>query len=122
MISSFLALGTDVEYTFPSSFKDIINKIVKEYMLDIENFRIKNKQKILDEIYKMKDIRTKVTTSLMKKEKWDFFMTVFIGLKSYGISIPDYVQGKLFRSKETQFVLFDFRINITPYCRVIKRS
>ncbi|MHA1124026.1 MAG: alkaline phosphatase family protein [Candidatus Heimdallarchaeota archaeon] len=79
MVSSFLAPGIDVEYTYPPELGQRIDKIVDNYMLDVENYRIEDKQKILDEIYDMTDKRTKVTLELMKKEKWNYFMTVYMG-------------------------------------------
>ena len=79
MISSFLAPSIESEYTYPPELKERINKIVDNYMLDVDNFHEDEKHRILKDIYQMTEKRTTVTLELMRKEKWDFFMVVYMG-------------------------------------------
>lgn len=88
MVSSFLTPSTESQYTYPPELKPEIERISKfdgefstedrGYMLDVEEFRTSDKERVLDDIYRMTDKRFRVTEYLLQRD-WDFFMTVFMG-------------------------------------------
>ncbi|MGQ3686313.1 MAG: alkaline phosphatase family protein [Candidatus Loosdrechtia sp.] len=80
MISCFLTLGTKNQYTYPPELKDEIEAVAGGYMLDVDDFRSENKQRILDDIYKMTEKRFKVARHLLNTKEWDFFMMVEMGI------------------------------------------
>ncbi|MFQ6117997.1 MAG: alkaline phosphatase family protein, partial [Candidatus Bipolaricaulia bacterium] len=49
------------------------------YVLDVENFRSPDKDRVLHEIYEMTEKQFAVMRHLMKSREWDFFATVFMG-------------------------------------------
>ncbi len=79
MISSFLAPSTDSRYTFPPELKDEIEALVGEYMLDVSNFRTDDKEALLQQIYRMTNVRFKVVKHLVQTKPWRFFMYVEMG-------------------------------------------
>lgn len=78
MVTSFLTPDIDHQYTYPDAVKQEIQGLVGEYMLDVEEFRTEDKQKLLSQIYEMTEKRCKVVKHYLK-EKWDFFMWVEMG-------------------------------------------
>ncbi|MFW6121528.1 MAG: alkaline phosphatase family protein [Petrotogales bacterium] len=79
MVTSFLTPSTEFNYTYPKELKKEIEKWVGNYMLDVENFRTENKQRIIDEVYEMTDKRFEVAKHLVTEKEWDFFMMVEMG-------------------------------------------
>ena len=79
MITCFLTPDTNSPYTYPPSLKSEIESWVGEYMLDVDNFRTEEKDKLLTQIYEMTEKRFKVAQQLMKRD-WDFFMMVEMGV------------------------------------------
>ena len=53
MVTDFLTPDTSCEYTHPPAFKQEIEQVVGEYILDVRDFRSGNKEKILADIYEM---------------------------------------------------------------------
>lgn len=78
MVTSFLTPDIEHQYTYPDAVKTEIQKLVGEYLLDVEQFRTEDKQKLLSQIYEMTEKRCKVVKHYLK-EKWDFFMWVEMG-------------------------------------------
>lgn len=106
LVSSFLTPDTDSEYTYPSGLATQIDKIADGYMIDVEHFRTKDKQWLLDQIYEMTDKRFRVSKALMQVEPWDFFMMVEMGPDRIGHGFwkycdpdhPKYEPGNPFES------------------------
>lgn len=88
MVASFLTPDIDHQYTYPDTVKTEIQKLVGKYMLDVEEFRTEDKQKLLDQIYEMTEKRCKVVKHYLK-QKWEFFMSVEMG--------PDRIQHGLWK-------------------------
>jgi predicted AlkP superfamily phosphohydrolase/phosphomutase len=81
MISSFLTPSTRSQYTYPAELKDEIGQVVGgEYMLDVQNFRIRDKDHLLEQIYTMADQHHRLVSHLMTTRPWDFFMHVDMGV------------------------------------------
>ena len=57
-----------------------LKKVADGYILDVDNFRSEDKQKILDNIYAMTEKRFRVVNHLLKTKEWDFFMMVEMGV------------------------------------------
>ena len=79
LVSGFLAPSTESEYTYPKELKKEIEKWVGNYMLDVENFRTNDKERLLRDIYRMTEQRFEVAKHLVTEKEWDFFMMVEMG-------------------------------------------
>lgn len=80
MISSFLTPSTDVQFTYPNSFRnEVLRWADGDYMLDVRNFRTNDKDWLLDQIYQMTDKRFAVAEHMVTELPWDFFMMVEMG-------------------------------------------
>ena len=79
MVSCFLCPDSTKDYTYPSSLKGEIESLVGEYIFDVV-FRTEERDKLITQAFEMTEKRFKVVEHLLKKEKWDFFMFVEIGV------------------------------------------
>ncbi len=79
MISDFLTPDKDKEFTYPPGLKNEILRDFPDYEFDVK-FRKPEKEKIINEIYKMSDTRFKLVEKLLKENPWDFFFMVEIGI------------------------------------------
>jgi predicted AlkP superfamily phosphohydrolase/phosphomutase len=80
LVSCFITPKDSTEFTYPPPLSDEIKKLVDgKYLFDVK-FRIENRGEIIDELYEMTEKRFKVLQHLIKKEDWDFFMFVEIGV------------------------------------------
>jgi len=80
MITCFLTPDTNSNYTYPESLKGEIRSWVGEYLLDVDNFRTEEKDKLLEQIYEMTEKQFKVALHLLREKEWDFFMMVEMGV------------------------------------------
>jgi predicted AlkP superfamily phosphohydrolase/phosphomutase len=80
MITCFLTPDTNSHYTYPESLRDEVRSWVGEYMLDVDNFRTEEKDKLLDQIYEMTKKQFEVGRHLLTEKDWDFFMMVVMGI------------------------------------------
>lgn len=78
-IGCFLTPNNQAEYTYPKELKQEIESNVGEFIFDVRNFRTDNTQYILDETYKMTDMKFKTADYLLSNKPWDFFMMVEMG-------------------------------------------
>jgi len=79
MITSFLTPDTSCQYTYPANFKEEVERLVGDYILDVDNFRTDDKEYLLKQIYHMTQKRFTVVKHLLKNKPWDFFMLVEMG-------------------------------------------
>jgi len=79
MITCFLTPDTNSNYTYPESLKEEIQSWVGEYLLDVDNFRTEEKDKLLEQIYEMTAKQFQVALHLVREKGWDFFMMVVMG-------------------------------------------
>ena len=87
MITSFLTPDTDSQFVHPAEKKQEIIDVASfdgeyadpdtGYMLDIEDFRTDDKDRILDHIFQMTEKKTAVTKHVMQ-DNWDALMTVYM--------------------------------------------
>ena len=79
MVTDFLTPDISCEYTHPPEFKQEIERVVGEYILDVRDFRSGNKEKILADIYEMTRKRFQLARHLLAKDDWDYFIMVEMG-------------------------------------------
>jgi predicted AlkP superfamily phosphohydrolase/phosphomutase len=79
MVGCFLTPSTKSEYTYPADLKYEIDQVANGYVLDVEDFRTDDKDRLLSQIYEMTDKRFKVARHLSTTRDWDFFMFVEMG-------------------------------------------
>ncbi|MCL6584206.1 MAG: alkaline phosphatase family protein [bacterium] len=80
MVSCFLTPDTSCQYTYPKSLKTEIELVTGGYIIDVENFRTNDKERLLEQIYQMTEKRFKAARYLLRQKEWDFFMMVEMGV------------------------------------------
>jgi len=116
LVSSFLAPNTSVQYTYPPELKEELDRVsrfdgrfsTKErgYMLDVENFRTEDKDRLLHEIYELTEKQFAAMRHLMRTRPWELFIGVFMGpdrihhgfWKHMDPEHKDYVPGNRYES------------------------
>jgi len=124
MITSFLTPDTNTDFVHPDSLKQHVidtasfdgdySSADQGYMLDIEDFRSDDKQRILDDIFAMTEKKTRVMTDLMDRKDWDFLMTVFMApdrlhhgfWKYFDEEHKDYEEGNEFEDAIPEYYRF----------------
>jgi predicted AlkP superfamily phosphohydrolase/phosphomutase len=79
LVSCFLAPSTDSDYTYPSSLRERVRRLVGDYLLDARDFRTEEKARLLEEVVTMTKRRFALARGLLGSEPWDFFAMVEIG-------------------------------------------
>jgi predicted AlkP superfamily phosphohydrolase/phosphomutase len=80
MVSCFLTPDTSTsQYTHPPELKDEIEGLVGRYMVDVDNFRTNEKERLLAEIDEMTAKRFRVAEHLLETHPWDLFFMVEMG-------------------------------------------
>jgi predicted AlkP superfamily phosphohydrolase/phosphomutase len=80
MVSCFLTPDTETaQYTYPAELKGEIEGLVGRYMVDVENFRTDDKERLLREIEEMTEKRFRVAERLLETRPWDLFFMVEMG-------------------------------------------
>jgi predicted AlkP superfamily phosphohydrolase/phosphomutase len=80
-IGCFLTPDTKVnEYTYPTSVKPEIERLVGEYPVDVKGFRTDNKEWLKEQIYDMSRKHFEVLRYLLATLDWDYFQFVEIGV------------------------------------------
>ncbi|MDE1828708.1 MAG: alkaline phosphatase family protein [Thaumarchaeota archaeon] len=100
LVSCFLTPKDKQDFTYPAPLADEIQNLVGKYIFDVK-FRNDDRDKIIKDLYEMTQKRFDVIKYLLKKEKWDYFMFVEIGVdrlhhmfwKYYDKTHPKYEAG-----------------------------
>jgi predicted AlkP superfamily phosphohydrolase/phosphomutase len=80
MISCFLTPNVKTSrYTYPPELAREIDQVIGEYMVDVENFRTAEKQRLLEDIETMTARRFRLAEHLMETKPWDLFFMVEMG-------------------------------------------
>jgi predicted AlkP superfamily phosphohydrolase/phosphomutase len=91
MISGYMTPSSDVDFTYPTNFKEELYRVVPDYQIDIGLRQFwgqpRGKDLLIDAILHMTERRIELTTYLMKEKPWDFCYVVFVG--------PDRLQHSL---------------------------
>lgn len=79
LVSCFLTPSTKSDFTYPKEFKAEVEEVTGGYILDCNNFRTDDKDRILNQIFEMTDKRFKLAKHCLQTKEWDFFMMVEMG-------------------------------------------
>ncbi len=81
LVSSFLTPPTARQWTYPASLAQEVSQVLggDPYEFDVMDFRTEDKDRLLEDIYRMTEKRFRVLHHLLGKP-WDFFMFVEIGV------------------------------------------
>jgi predicted AlkP superfamily phosphohydrolase/phosphomutase len=80
MISCFLTPDTQrSQYTYPAELKQEIEGVVGSYMVDVDDFRTSDKERLLADIEEMTEKRFRVAEHLLETRPWDLFFMVEMG-------------------------------------------
>ncbi len=81
LVSCFLAPGIDVEYTHPPELAGRIRNWLngEDYLLDVPDFRTDDKQRILNDIYRLGSQRFEVAKRLIEEDDPELLMLVDMG-------------------------------------------
>jgi predicted AlkP superfamily phosphohydrolase/phosphomutase len=80
MISCFLTPDTETsQYTYPPQLKQEIEGVVGRYMVDVDDFRTTDKERLLEDIEEMTARRFQVAEHLLETKPWDLFFMVEMG-------------------------------------------
>jgi len=80
MVSCFLTPDTQSsQYTYPAELKGEIEDLVGRYMVDVDNFRTEEKERLLEQIEEMTARRFRVAEHLLETKPWDLFFMVEMG-------------------------------------------
>jgi predicted AlkP superfamily phosphohydrolase/phosphomutase len=91
MVSGYMTPSSDVDFTYPTSFKEELYHIVPGYQIDLELHNIwgkpRAKELLIDATLQMTEQRIKLMMHLLKEKPWDFCYVGFVG--------PDRLQHSL---------------------------
>ena len=80
LISCFITPKQRKDFTYPPQLAGELRSLLDgDYIFDVA-FRNDNRDQIIDELYKMTEKRFTAIKHLLKKQSWDFFMFVEIGV------------------------------------------
>ena len=81
VVSCFLTPSARSQFAHPASLKSEIEGWIEgEYLVDVPGFRSEDKARILRDIYRMADQHYEICRRLLARERYDFFMTVDMGI------------------------------------------
>ncbi|HXG40638.1 MAG TPA: alkaline phosphatase family protein, partial [Candidatus Limnocylindrales bacterium] len=81
VVGCFLTPGPRSQYAYPLSLKAEVERwIGGDLLVDVPDFRSEDKERILGDIYRMADQHFEICRRLLARERFDFFMTVDMGV------------------------------------------
>ena len=81
VVGCFLTPGPQSQYAYPVSLKgEIEGWIEGDFLVDVPDFRSEDKARILRDIYRMADQHYEICRRLLGRQRYDFFMTVDMGI------------------------------------------
>ncbi len=105
LVSCFITPKDKDNFTHPPELSQEIQSLVDKYIFDVK-FRTDNRDEIIKNLYEMTEKRFEVIKHMIKKENWDFFMFVEIGVdrlhhmfwKYYDEEHPRYEPGNKYEN------------------------
>jgi predicted AlkP superfamily phosphohydrolase/phosphomutase len=79
MISGYMTPSSEVNFTYPPSFKEELYRAVPDYKIDLEHDDMLAIKPLLDATIKMTEQRIKLMRYLLREKSWDFCYIVFVG-------------------------------------------
>ncbi len=80
MVSCFLTPSTQSAYTHPASLKAEVEEVTGGYVLDVDDFRTPDKERLLRRCYEKTEKHLTLAKHLLRTRPWDFFMLVEMGV------------------------------------------
>jgi predicted AlkP superfamily phosphohydrolase/phosphomutase len=80
LVGCMMTPSTKSEYTYPSSLREEIQRVVGDYRIDVEEFRTEDKARIVRQARDMTKQHFALFRHLLKTHPWDFAMIVEIGV------------------------------------------
>lgn len=80
MVSDFLTPGPESEYTYPKELKQELERRFGPYIVDVANFRTEDKDRLLEDIYKMTEQHFEMAIYMISEFNWDLFIMVDMGM------------------------------------------
>lgn len=79
IVCDFLTPSKQSRWTYPDDFKDEVEAVTGGYIIDVDNFRTDDKERLIQQVGEMTKRRFKLARHLIAKPDWDFFMMVEMG-------------------------------------------
>jgi predicted AlkP superfamily phosphohydrolase/phosphomutase len=85
MVSGYLTPSSNLDFTYPTTFKDVLYRAVPGYKIDLEKEEIYSvttshkADRLIDATLYMTERRIELTTYLLKEQPWDFCFVAFVG-------------------------------------------
>ncbi len=79
MVCGWLTPDITAQYTYPNSLKGELQNEFGDYLIDVENFRTDDKERLLNDVYALTAQRFEMANYLITNKNWDFFMMVDMG-------------------------------------------
>jgi predicted AlkP superfamily phosphohydrolase/phosphomutase len=119
LVSCFLTPDVRTSrYTYPPELAEEIRDVVGDYMVDVENFRTDDKDRLLTDIETMTRRRFRLAEHLMTTRAWDLFFMVEMG--------TDRVHHGFWRYFDSEHRLFEpgsrFESAMLDYYRALDRK
>jgi predicted AlkP superfamily phosphohydrolase/phosphomutase len=81
LVASFMTPGKDVQFTYPDEIKAELDQAADgDYIIDVDDFRTDDKDKLLADIYRMTERRFKAFRHFLRKDDFRFAMMVEMGI------------------------------------------
>ncbi len=119
MLSCFLTPSPNSNYTYPANLKQEVGDNCGDYIVDVENFRTNDKDRLLEAIFELTRNRFKIAKYLINAKDWHFFMMVEMGpdrlhhgfWKYFDTSHPKYQDTKYSHVFRDYYSFLDSQIN-----------
>jgi len=81
LVASFMTPGKEVQYTYPDEIKVELDQVADgDYIIDVDDFRTDDKDKLLADIYRMTERRFKAFRHFLRKDDFRFAILVEMGI------------------------------------------
>lgn len=107
LVSCFLTPDTNRLFTYPPTLGAEIQRVADGYMLDVAGFRTNERDRLLEQLYRMTAKRFRVAEHLVRTKPWDFFVMVEMA--------PDRLHHAFWRYYDPQHRLYEPN---SPYANV----
>jgi predicted AlkP superfamily phosphohydrolase/phosphomutase len=119
LVGCFLTPDKSVPYTWPPEVAREIDELADgDYIIDVDEFRTHDKDRLLAQIHTMTQRRFQVVRHWLRHRSWDFFMFVEMG--------PDRIHHGFWRHCDPRHRLFEpgnpYRHAIRDYYRLLDRE
>lgn len=112
MVSGYMTPSSEVEFTYPASFKEELFREVPEYEIDIDLHDVfgkpDSKSLLINRTIRMTERRIELLSYMLKNKPWDFCYVAFVG--------PDRLQHSLWEQ------IIELDPKATEYFRVLDRA